>query len=865
MDCNLNELAIMISRLRAFKNSKVFYFARKAFVYLATACILLFSILSILIWAYEDDVQEFFLSKLNQQLNTKVEIASIELGVFKTFPDASIILNQVKVHHAKPYEGAGHFLTSSEVRIRFSWFDFLAENYEAKRIDIKDGSLQIITSIKGDENFNIFKSNKDSVNGNFNFSLNTLDISAIKVIIDHEPSEFNSSFYIEDARANGEFTAQEYTLQIKSELLFDDLITGKTNWIKSKTVDLDCDLKVNNETRNYSFSEGLLKLAQMEFGIEGSISLNEKAPDLNLELKGLDLNLSSFLSLLPKEYQESLKDYKSDGNFFAVVNIKGPWNSEFNPLVKIDFGIEKGEVEYTPNNLLMENVFLDGQFSNGNQRCLKTSTIKLDNFKFKLNSGQAQGRLYLSNLNDVNADANFKAKLSLEDVAQFLPEGKLSNLKGIAELDMAFEGNLKQMLEDKGVLNERVLANGDLKIDQASFKLPGDTLTYRNMKSRLRFSKYDVFVDQFSGMAGSSDFNFKGSLVNLFGYLLTDNQPIGINAEASSSYVNLDELFSTNTNEDENSNYNFKISPRLSLQLSIAIDKILFRNFNATQIFGNLGLSNQVFKAKKLRLQTMDGELDIQGIIDGRNANNILVSCDGDLKNVNINKFFYQCENFGQNTMTDKHIMGNLDANVQLTFPMDSSMNIRTEKMKSVADITIRDGRLIAFEPLNNLSRFISLDELKDVKFSKLKNTIKIENEKIIIPKMEMVSSALSIFVSGTHSFNNYVDYHFQLTLSDLLSKKAKKAKRENEEFGVVMDDGLGRTQLFVSMTGQIDNPQISYDSKGAKEKFKEDLKEEKQTLKQILKKELGLFKNDTTLKEVQKKKETKVIIEWDE
>ena len=42
---------------------------------------------------------------------------------------------------------------------------------------------------------------------------------------------------------------------------------------------------------------------------------------------------------------------------------------------------------------------------------------------------------------------------------------------------------------------------------------------------------------------------------------------------------------------------------------------------------------------------------------------------------------------------------------------------------------------------------------------------------------------------------------------------KSKSYKKENDEFGEVADDGLGRTNIFLSMTGTIDNPVIKYDS----------------------------------------------------
>ena len=79
------------------------------------------------------------------------------------------------------------------------------------------------------------------------------------------------------------------------------------------------------------------------------------------------------------------------------------------------------------------------------------------------------------------------------------------------------------------------------------------------------------------------------------------------------------------------------------------------------------------------------------------------------------------------------------------------------------------------------------------------------------------------------------------------------------------MDDGLGRTTLFLKMTGTVDNYKIAYDTKGLKESWKEDLKEEKQTLKTILNEEFGWFKKDTTLKKNNEPKDAGLQIEWEE
>ena len=89
---------------------------------------------------------------------------------------------------------------------------------------------------------------------------------------------------------------------------------------------------------------------------------------------------------------------------------------------------------------------------------------------------------------------------------------------------------------------------------------------------------------------------------------------------------------------------------------------------------------------------------------------------------------------------------------------------------------------------------------------------------------------------------------------------------KENKEFGVVEDDKEGKTSLFISMTGTVDDPIIKYDKQGAKQNLKENIVQEKQTLRQILREEFGLFKKDTVVNKKEKpKEEGKFIIKWED
>jgi hypothetical protein len=236
-------------------------------------------------------------------------------------------------------------------------------------------------------------------------------------------------------------------------------------------------------------------------------------------------------------------------------------------------------------------------------------------------------------------------------------------------------------------------------------------------------------------------------------------------------------------------------------------------------------------------------------MIDGSQNDSLLITCNADISNVNISKLFWQLENFGQEgqdeVITNKNVKGLVTSSVNFASVWGNDLSVNEKKIYTDADVTISQGELIDFKPLEVLSRFIKLEDLKDIKFKKLSNHITIRNRVINLPKMEINSSAINIQMSGTHDFDNNVDYHFIVDLDELRTKKAKAARKENSEFGEEIDDGGHRTRLFISMKGPIDNPEISYDRKGAIQQLKDDLKQEKQDLKNILNDEFGWFKND--------------------
>ncbi|NJM17021.1 MAG: hypothetical protein HC896_18065 [Bacteroidales bacterium] len=74
--------------------------------------------------------------------------------------------------------------------------------------------------------------------------------------------------------------------------------------------------------------------------------------------------------------------------------------------------------------------------------------------------------------------------------------------------------------------------------------------------------------------------------------------------------------------------------------------------------------------------------------------------------------FFKSFNNFNQNFITSKHIKGRLNGQIDLVTSFTGG-NIDYNTLWSQAAITINQGELNNFEPMQNLSKYLNVNELK--------------------------------------------------------------------------------------------------------------------------------------------------------
>jgi hypothetical protein len=837
--------------------------------------IFLFILLGILIGAgfviatyYQDEVKEYIVSELNKQLNTQVIIdgKDIDFTVLKNFPLASVDFKNVKALDATEAKNKDTLFKAGEISMRFNIVDVFKKNYHVKKIVISDVNLRVRIDKEGKDNYHFWKESNDTTETSFSFALEKIILSNVELNYKNAKTHQNFDGIIKNSKIAGEFSNEKYSLNAVADLLVNTIKSGDVNYLRKKNIQTEFDLYVDNSISSYKIESGKLKIENMLLEIYGNIINAQKSPLINLGIKGKDMNIKSVLSLIPEKYKERINDYESNGEFYFNALIQGSFDNGTYPQITADFGIRSADITQVKDGIELKNVNLKGHYTNGSKSNSIPSSLDLLPFSASINMGTINGELRMKNLDNPSFIGKVNANTTLEEVQKFIKIDTIETIRGKLTLDASFSCD-----EWKGKSNnyENILTSGDLSISNANIKLKNNTLDFTDLSGGFKFDNNDLSVESFTGKISSSDFELKGVFKNMVGFILKEDQDINIEANLSSDNVNLNEILANkNENSTSQDKYQLKFSEHINVDLNARIKRLEFRKFEATAISGKIKLKDKRLVLDPVVLSTMDGTISTSGLVDGSDSTKLLVTCFSEVSRININKMFNAFENFGQSNITDKNIKGIATAKIQFASVLSPELQMDPDKLYAGVDMNIDNGQLNNVEAMKSLSRFIDLKELENIHFASLKNQIEIKKQVITIPKMEIKSTALNLAVSGTHNFNNDINYKIKLSLNELLSKKAKASKKENEEFGEIADDGLGRTNIFLSMSGNISDPVIRYDSKSAIQNVKQDLKVEKQNLKSILKDEFGLFKKDSTLNKketVKKEDQAKFKINWEE
>lgn len=806
---------------------------------------------------YGSEIKQVMIGQLNKNLAAEIKVREFDFSVLRHFPYASFDMEEVMAKEVTDRPEKDTLLYARHLSFLFNIMGVFDRNISVKKVLLTNGKAKIVIDENGKNNYHFWKSSGDSSGKSSSIDLKEIILKNISISYRNLHDHQDYLFTAKDASFSGKFSDEQYALKTSADLFVEHFYVDSVNYIVRKPAQIRSGLNVNNASGLYHFEKCFVKIADLQFDLTGELTNTKESTLLNLGITAYEADLESFISMLPPAYVKYFDSFRSKGRFLFSTTIKGNADKTTNPEVFVDFSIRDGVVEPKESSVSLEKLNMNGRYRNHASK--GKSELVISSLSALMGGHAVKADLRLDDLNNPYLTLHASAEADLSQLRHFIKNDTLESLSGDMKLNIAFAGKVKDLPRVDSEHLYKVQASGSILLSNVEFRLKHNPLEFKNINGNFTLHDNDIAVNMLKGNISSSDVQVTGLFRNFINFIFIPNQPAVFNAKLSGTTLNLDELMANKaTTTSSDTSYILKFNPRLVSDLQVSMGTIIFRQFRAYRFQGPIHLDHQVITGRGVTFSAMDGMVYMDATINASRKDSVFMNFDSKISRLDVNKLFIQMENFGQNTMTDKNVKGRVSADVQFASAWTTDFSIDSKKVRSTADITIENGELNEFTPIQALAKYIKVPDLNHIRFSTLHNQISISNRIITVPMMEIKSSALNLNASGTHNFDNIVDYRLRLMLSDILGKKAK----QNSEFGEIEDDGLGRTQLLLSMKGPVDDPKFAYDRKGTQEKIKTDIVKEKQNLKGILKEEFGLFKKDTAAVEKKKKKE-ELQIDW--
>ncbi len=788
-------------------------------------------------------LQPLILKMLNARLQAPVMVEDMQVSLWSHFPSAAFVLKEVTVMPLFN-EKYDTLFTARSVAILFRWKEIFSESVSIRKVEIKDGRLNLHIRTDGSENFRIWKEDTASSAQRLEFNHIHLHQVVFNYTNDRDKRYLNSRIAKADIRA---LLASPMKITVSARLEQPRLTVNKINFLNGQLTLLNLAMDYDSHRNYYLFHPSDINVAGLKLKLRGKVQEKKTYTEYDLKIQTAEGELARLLALIPPPYSQRWKDYKINGRAAGTMTIQGQDKGFSGPLYRIVFNIHNGEIKTRSPRVTMSGIQLQGEYTSQNTKG-KTDRLKLSSFSATLQGHHLNGTLEIQNTADPFVILTLNASLMLEDIARFYLPSLLENISGeIIVSNGTFSGKLNLPTTHRG--------SGQISLRNVSVSFRHHPIAIHHLEGSLTLNNENLTVHHLAGNTRTSDFTFVGHFNNLIGYLW-NRTPLFMKGALQSTLLNFDEILARETHAGRDTVYKIDPASNFSFQLKLKVEKTRFRRFTADNIQGLISLNERTFRASQLSMHTMQGQVMLSGFITATATDSLQIGLDASLNSINIKQMFYQLGNFGQDVITDKHLQGDVTADMSMYSHWSQQLTCSTPSVTARAWLTIENGELNEFEPMKALARYLKGSDLNRIRFSTLKNTIEIRNRTVFIPQMHIQSSAADLTLAGTHSFDNYIDYRIQLLLSQMLGRKVKSY---HTEFGEIEEDQYGRTRLMLRLTGPAANPKISYDTRAVKEKIASEVKKETQIVKQLLQKEFGKNKNQESQPVVKRQAELEI------
>jgi hypothetical protein len=762
-------------------------------------------------------------NKLNEQLHGgQLVITDMEPSLIRSFPQISVVLQGVTVrdslwsiHHHPLLEVASIFV---QVNTR----SLLKKQVEIRQITLSEGTVYLFTDSTGYSNISMLQREKKT-NPHKGGKAQEADITALRLenmSFVMENMEKHKLFHFDISHLNGHLQNNdtgwvlhmETAIQVKS-LSFN---TDKGSFLKDKSLETTLDVYYNRQRKILDIPQQSFRIAGQNIAIGGTFSFGEQPRAFSVHITADKIPFQLATSLLTPKISAKLDSIHMEGPLDADAQLNG-YMQPGNPAIFITWKTTDNVI--TTKGLELRNCSFTGSFSNewkaDQPRTDENSIVRLYRLKaLCYGLPVATDSVDISNLKHPTLTGFFRSDFPLTSLNNAQTGDEVFNFtNGTAKAALYYKGGITKGDTIKPFLK------GTIQVQQGAMEYTPRNLQFHHCNALLDFTGEDLYLKNITIESKSSKLQMEGSLRNIATLYYSAPEKLLLDWKVSSTGIDLNEFRSflgkRKSGKRATAAANRRKMNRLasqldvmlnscSVNLQVALDKLTYSNFLAQQVKAEILMSQSGINMKQISLSHAGGSVQLNGTVTQDGVNNRF-KVNTNINNVHIDQLLFAFDNFGMKTLTSKNLKGIFSAKAAISGNVKDNGQMAPESIFGKMSFNLREGALVNFAPLQDIGDILFRKrDLANITFENVTNNVTLEGGKIMVPPMQINSSALYMDVSGIYAMDKGTDMYIDIPLrnpkrDEEITDKEEKLKRRKK--GLILhlratDDSNGKVRI---------------------------------------------------------------------
>ncbi|MBL7930866.1 MAG: hypothetical protein JNL60_03135 [Bacteroidia bacterium] len=779
----------------------------------------------VLITFYKKEIAVILTDNLRTDYGLHLEVEDVDVSLFSNWPHASVKLKNVVIANDADHQKVMPLLKAGSLALSLNLENVLKKKFVVNNISLKDAEVFLIKETDGSRNFEFRK--PKPVPGRtapaIDFDVQKISLERVKFGFRNKERGQDIGIDLMDVDVKLKIYADGVKAELKGKTLVDQLLFNPKNgaFLSHTRAILDVQMHFLNKEKTLCIYPGSsAEIDGHNYQVLSLINLGEKRT-LDLKISSEKIKFERVVSLLNPKIRKTLSNFEVLRPLDASILIHVNLGQKEEPVLlaevigkDCDLQIGKSKIPYS------------GLYFKGRIISLDSSRQRGDMEHARVEFTQVKGRVY---------DFPFTANVLVQNLqtpsitinASLLVEAKKIKtrvssdfiLKGSALATIKYSGPTNK-LNSQEFLKEPMKLQAYLLFNDFSYKEIDRPYVYA-VSGKASLANESLRFDNLKLKSSIADATLKGQANGFVSYALGYTKGFSASLSANTPFLDLNPVLANNAEKKEEEKMDSKAvaantkkisDSHFEFKVNLHADKFLVRKVEASNATLDLYYKDNSLLINNLNVNTCDGKIKAKASIKDFNQ----ISSTITVEQVNVTKLFSAFENFGQSAIVSENLKGNISLDAQFKTELNKDMQIKNETMAGEVKLRLKEGHLINFEPVQNLSNFLFKNrDFNDVSFTDLTETFKIRGYEMKIEELEIGSNVLNLYVvNGLYNFKGNSSINILVPWNNL-KKRGKDYVPKNS--GQSAADARG---LKLNFSGPSKNMKISMGHKEQEKRF---------------------------------------------